>query len=242
MAQPGSISVTLVKALTVSGKKNECSIPSARSNSFCASGVHEVLNSTLPSFSPLGVLGEAASSWWASALVTQTPAMRLTASIRRCNFIVALHSWMIMDGPHPTLQRGRCQLFFPGQYSEDRRIPCSCAVWPVVLRRRNMSPEHHQARSIYHNLSHSTELRGKARVFHHTLGISSHSRMVKKLEPGLTGEVTIQPLLAPRLDFSCAMPHIHRQCASNSGGRQTHGLEDLAGVHHRDGRSRAAAA
>jgi len=33
------------------------------------------------------------------------------------------------------------------------------------------------------------------------------SRMVKKLEPGLTGEVTIQPLLAPRLDFSCAMSH-----------------------------------
>jgi hypothetical protein len=37
--------------------------------------------------------------------------------------------------------------------------------------------------------------------------------MVKKLEPGLTGEVTIQPSLAPRLDFNCAMPHIHRQCA-----------------------------
>ena len=63
MAQLGSISVTLVKALTVSGKKNECSIPNARSNSFCASGVHEVLNSTLPSFSPLGLLCEAASSW-----------------------------------------------------------------------------------------------------------------------------------------------------------------------------------
>src|SRR6266566_3844879 len=39
------------------------------------------------------------------------------------------------------------------------------------------------------------------------------SRMVKKLEPGLTGEVTIQPSRAPRLDFNCALPHIHRQCA-----------------------------
>jgi len=34
------------------------------------------------------------------------------------------------------------------------------------------------------------------------------TRMVKKLEPGLTGEVTIQLSLAPRLDFNCAMPHI----------------------------------
>jgi len=42
-----------------------------------------------------------------------------------------------------------------------------------------------------------------------TGAISRFPRMVKKLEPVLTGEVTIQPSLAPRLDFNCAMPHIH---------------------------------
>src|SRR5262245_50121547 len=35
----------------------------------------------------------------------------------------------------------------------------------------------------------------------------------QKLEPGLTGEVTIQPSRAPHLDFSCAVLHIHRPCA-----------------------------
>jgi len=38
-------------------------------------------------------------------------------------------------------------------------------------------------------------------------------RMVKTLEPSLTGEVTIQPSRAPRLDFNCVMPHIHCPCA-----------------------------
>src|SRR6266851_124424 len=51
MAHPGSVCGIAVNALTVSWNQNECSIPSARSNSFCASGVHEVLNSTWPSFS-----------------------------------------------------------------------------------------------------------------------------------------------------------------------------------------------
>src|SRR5712692_2263735 len=52
-------------------------------------------------------------------------------------------------------------------------------------------------------------------------------RMVKKLEPGLTGEVTIQPLLSPRLDFSCAMPHIHRSCAR----KQWRGTDAWIGRH-----------
>ena len=38
------------------------------------------------------------------------------------------------------------------------------------------------------------------------------SRKAKKLESRLAGEVTTRPSLAPRLDFNCARPHIHRQC------------------------------
>src|SRR6266511_1343681 len=52
MAQPGSVCGIAENALMVSGKSNECSSASARSNSLCAAGLHEVLNSTLPSFSP----------------------------------------------------------------------------------------------------------------------------------------------------------------------------------------------
>jgi hypothetical protein len=51
MAQFGSVAGIAVKAFTVSGKKNECNIASARSNCFCASGEHEVLKCTRPSFS-----------------------------------------------------------------------------------------------------------------------------------------------------------------------------------------------
>src|SRR5262245_7219349 len=65
-------------------------MPSARSNAFCASGVHEVLNSTLPSCSPLDLPGEAASSWWARAPVAHMPTMRLTVSIRRVSFMMDL--------------------------------------------------------------------------------------------------------------------------------------------------------
>src|SRR5215510_708276 len=51
MAQFGSASGIAENALIVSGKKKECSMARARSNCFCASGEHEVLNSTRPSFS-----------------------------------------------------------------------------------------------------------------------------------------------------------------------------------------------
>src|SRR5690349_3132136 len=51
MAHPGSVWGMAVKALIVSGKKNECSMPRARSNCFCASGEHDVLKRTRPSFS-----------------------------------------------------------------------------------------------------------------------------------------------------------------------------------------------
>src|ERR1700758_3319026 len=51
MAQLGSVSGIAENVLIVSGKKNECNIASARSNCFWASGEHEVLKSTRPSFS-----------------------------------------------------------------------------------------------------------------------------------------------------------------------------------------------
>src|SRR6266849_2357559 len=51
MAHDASVCGIAANALSVSGNQNECSMASARSNSFCAAGLHEVLNSTLPSFS-----------------------------------------------------------------------------------------------------------------------------------------------------------------------------------------------
>src|SRR4029077_7765001 len=51
MPQLGSTSGIAENVLIVSGKKNECSMASARSNCFCASGEHEVLNSTRPNLS-----------------------------------------------------------------------------------------------------------------------------------------------------------------------------------------------
>src|SRR2546426_671493 len=69
MAQPGSVSGIAENALIVSGKKNECCMASARSNCFCASGVHDVLKSTPPSFSPRAF---APSSWADAAVVTKT--------------------------------------------------------------------------------------------------------------------------------------------------------------------------
>src|SRR5438093_1105256 len=57
MAQVGSISGIAENVLIVSGKKKECSMASARSNCFWASGEHEVLKSTRPSFSGLPARG-----------------------------------------------------------------------------------------------------------------------------------------------------------------------------------------
>src|SRR6266568_4835257 len=53
MAQLGSVSGIAENALIVSGKKNEWSMASARSNCVCASAEQDVLKSTLPSFSGL---------------------------------------------------------------------------------------------------------------------------------------------------------------------------------------------
>src|SRR5436309_5894144 len=61
MAQVGSVSGIAENVLIVSGKKKECSIASARSNCFWASGEHEVLKSTRPSFSGLPARGSASA-------------------------------------------------------------------------------------------------------------------------------------------------------------------------------------
>src|SRR5207249_11459179 len=68
------------------------------------------------------------------------------------------------------------------------------------------------------------------------------TRMVKKLEPGLTEEVRPSHRWLPVLIAIASYPIFSASMRGNGGGRQTHGLEDLVGVHHRDGRSRAAGA
>src|SRR5436309_4454849 len=78
MAQDGSVSGIDENVLIVSGKKKECSIARARSNCFCASGEHDVLKSTRPSFSPRAF----ASSSCACALVLTTTTARPRTSER----------------------------------------------------------------------------------------------------------------------------------------------------------------
>src|SRR5207245_436447 len=78
MAQLGSVSGIAVKAFTVSGKKNECNMASARSNCFCASGEHEVLKCTRPSFSgsPARLAGSASAHTDATRVRDATSAVR----------------------------------------------------------------------------------------------------------------------------------------------------------------------
>src|SRR6266513_3177451 len=79
---------------SVSGKSNECSCASARSNSFCACGLHEVLNSTLPKLSFLACASSSASAAdvvnaksdrTASSLGFIGPSLRLWSPPRRPN-------------------------------------------------------------------------------------------------------------------------------------------------------------
>src|SRR5205814_5751420 len=77
MAQFGSVVGIAVKAFTVSGKKNECSIASARSNCFCASGVHDVLKSTRPKVSPDALVSSCADV----TLLSATDAARARMSV-----------------------------------------------------------------------------------------------------------------------------------------------------------------
>src|SRR2546428_13317414 len=78
MAQLGSVGGIAVKAFTVSGKKNECSMASARSNCVCASGDHEFLRCTRPSFSgsPVRLAGSASAHTDATRVYVAPRAVR----------------------------------------------------------------------------------------------------------------------------------------------------------------------
>src|SRR5215813_8869602 len=100
MAQLGSVVGIAVKAFTVSGKKNECSIASARSNSFCASGEHEVLKCTRPSFSGLPVRGSLSAHTGPTKLKDTT-----SAAMNLAGLLLMTPSLGI--GPHPLRRLGR---------------------------------------------------------------------------------------------------------------------------------------
>src|SRR5258708_37329711 len=92
MAQDGSVSGIDENVLIVSGKKNECSIARARSNCFCASGEHDVLNSTRPSFSPRAF---ASSSWADAAVVEKTSSIRPRTSVKIVGWLSSsLQAWV----------------------------------------------------------------------------------------------------------------------------------------------------
>src|SRR6267378_3689017 len=91
MAQDGSVSGIAENVLIVSGKKNECSIARARSNCFCASGEHDVLKSTRPSFSPRAF---ASSSWAEAAGVENTSIRPRTNGTIRWLLISCLPAWV----------------------------------------------------------------------------------------------------------------------------------------------------
>src|SRR6266446_6887725 len=72
---------------------------------------------------------------------------------------------------------------------------------------------------------------------------SSLCRMVKKLKPGLTEGLTSLPW--PNFRLAYCLPHHAYSTPSEGGtdgGGKAYGLEDLAGVHHGDGRSGTARA
>src|SRR6185295_9435323 len=83
MAQDGSVCGIALKALIVSGKSKECSRASAISNSFCACGLHEVLNSTCPNFCCL----DFGSSPWASTPVAATANSEAARTATRFGFM-----------------------------------------------------------------------------------------------------------------------------------------------------------
>src|ERR1043166_4188853 len=105
MAQLGSVCGIAENALIVSGKKKECSVASARSNCFCASGEHEVLNSTRPSFSALE-LGVAVTSAPHAAAASDRATIVTSRMLRRCFMIVSSRRkrarGSTMDGPDLT--------------------------------------------------------------------------------------------------------------------------------------------
>src|SRR5215470_12706739 len=76
-----------VNAFTVSGKKKECSIASARSNCFWASGEQDVLKTTRPSFSEVPVRGSASA---------HTDAVTPNSTI---SAVTAVHRYLIRAPP-----------------------------------------------------------------------------------------------------------------------------------------------
>src|SRR2546425_7592878 len=108
MAQLGSVCGIDENALIVSGKKKEWSVASARSNCFCASGEHEVLNSTRPSFSGLELGVAVTSAPHAAAASDKT--MIVTSRTLRGRFMSVSSRRRrarepAMDGPDPTSVR-----------------------------------------------------------------------------------------------------------------------------------------
>src|SRR5712692_7201684 len=97
MAQLGSVSGIAENALIVSGKKNEWSMASARSNCFCASGEHDVLKTTRPSFSGL-------PAWLAGSASAETDATRSSVAVPA---IIERSTFRMICLPTLELQRGR---------------------------------------------------------------------------------------------------------------------------------------
>src|SRR5262245_32314806 len=100
MAHFGSVVGIALNAFTVSGKKKECSMASARSKSFCASGVHEVLKCTRPSFSGSPVRGSLSAHTDVTrprdtmAEIRQLRTWLMTSSLRAC----LQRSWPVRPG------------------------------------------------------------------------------------------------------------------------------------------------
>jgi len=80
MAQDGSLSVMAVNAFTVSGKKKECCIATARLNCCCAAGLHEIGRLTSPSRSSFA----RPTPWAPSADATRTRAIRKVPMTGSC--------------------------------------------------------------------------------------------------------------------------------------------------------------
>src|SRR2546422_1732508 len=138
MAQLGSVCGIDENALIVSGKKKECSVASARSNCFCASGEHEVLNSTRPSFSGLE-LGVAVTSA-ADAAAASDRATIVTSRTFRGYFMIESSRRRrargpAMDGTDLTSVRespgAELARAVPGECCFLREQPCR--IVPIVL-------------------------------------------------------------------------------------------------------------
>src|ERR1700722_17960760 len=95
MAHDGSCWASAVNAFTVSGKKNECSIATARLNYICAAALHEIGKLTSPNFSSW-----ARAAGWARKIATdqtttarETPVRDMTLSSVRLGQTVGVGRW-----------------------------------------------------------------------------------------------------------------------------------------------------